>query len=68
MATNILKKGLTVHHVHSTIMHMKLPLGALTSTNEEITSIFGLHLDTVYNIQRPVNWDYVGQVKKRRKV
>ena len=44
---NILKKGLTGHHVHPTIMHMKLPLGAFTSTNKENTSICGPLLDKV---------------------
>ena len=58
-AIKILKKGLTGHHVHSTIMHMKLPSGALASTDEENASIFGPHLEKVYNAKRPVDWDYV---------
>ena len=67
-AIKILKKGLTGHHVHSTIMHMKLPSGALASTDKENASIFGPHLEKVYNAKRPVDWDYVKKMKKREKI
>ena len=67
-AIKILKKGLTSHHVHPTIMHMKLMLGVLAFTNEENASISGPHLDKVYNAKIPVDWDYVRQMIKKRKI
>ena len=63
-----LMKGLTNHHVHPNIMHIKLSSGALASPNEENASIFGPHLAKVCNAKIPVNWAYTRHMIKRRKI
>ena len=67
-AIKVIKAGLTGHHVHPTIMRMKMPTGKLATTDKENASIFGPHLDKVYNAKRPVDWEYARAMKKRKKV